>query len=143
MPITIAALFMTIISLAAAARCNAGETPDITGAELYKEFCATCHGLGAHGDGPVAHRLRRRVPDLTLIAQRNGGVFPSQAVHRRIDGRSMPKEHGTAEMPVWGWEFYGYEGEDAARRRRVADLIDRLVEYLQSIQASEPKVARR
>jgi len=46
----------------------------------------------------------------------------------------MPRVHGTIEMPVWGWEFYGYEGEDAGRRRRVAELIDRMVEYLQSIQ---------
>jgi hypothetical protein len=61
-----------------------------------------------------------------------------EAIHHyamgEIDGRSMPRAHGTIEMPVWGWEFYGYEGEDAARRRRVAELIDRMVEYLQSIQ---------
>jgi hypothetical protein len=37
-------------------------------------------------------------------------------------------------MPVWGWEFYGYEGEDATRRRRVGELIDQLVDYLGSIQ---------
>jgi hypothetical protein len=37
-------------------------------------------------------------------------------------------------MPVWGWEFYGYEGEDATRRQRVAEFIDQLVGYLQSIQ---------
>lgn len=139
MPITVTALFVTIFSLAAAARCDADEALGITGAELYREFCATCHGLSGHGDGPMAFRLKRRVPDLTLIAQYHGGMFPAEAVHQKIDGRSMPKEHGTSEMPVWGWEFYGYEGEDAERRRHVANLIDRLVEYLQSIQASEPK----
>ncbi len=116
------------------ASCEAGEAPEMTGADLYKEFCATCHGVSGHGDGPVALSLKRRVPDLTLIAKRNGGEFPAELVHRMIDGRSMPRSHGTSDMPVWGWEFYGYEGEDAARRQRVAEFIDRLVEYLRSIQ---------
>lgn len=128
-------ILAALAAFAAAGRSAAGEAPDMTGAELFKEFCATCHGLGAHGDGPVALSLKRRVPDLTRIAERHGGEFPAEAVRRMIDGRSMPRAHGTIEMPVWGWEFYGYEGEDAARRQRVAELIDRLVEYLESIQA--------
>ncbi len=118
-----------------AATCEAGEAPDMTGRELYREFCATCHGVSGHGDGPVALSLKRRVPDLTLIAKRNGGQFPAETVRQSIDGRSMPRTHGTSEMPVWGWEFYGYEGEDTTRRRRVAELIDRLNEYLSSIQS--------
>jgi hypothetical protein len=39
-------------------------------------------------------------------------------------------------MPVWGWDFYAIDREDPARRARVATLIDRLVEYLRSIQDS-------
>jgi mono/diheme cytochrome c family protein len=113
---------------------EAGEPADTSGAQLYKEFCATCHGVSGHGNGPVALSLKQRVPDLTLLAKRWGGAFPAEEVHRMIDGRSMPRAHGTTEMPIWGWEFYGYEGEDAARRRHVAELIDRLVEYLGSIQ---------
>ena len=104
--------------------CRAGEAPEMSGAQLYREFCATCHGLLAHGDGPVALSLKKKVPDLTLIARRNNGVFPAKEIHRFIDGRSMPRAHGSSDMPVWGWEFYGYEGEDAARRQRVAELID-------------------
>lgn len=126
---------ITFVALIAAASCKAGEAPDMTGGELYKEFCATCHGVSGHGDGPVAHSLKRRVPNLTLIAKRHRGVFPAEAVHQRIDGGSMPREHGTSEMPICGWQFYGYAGEDAERRRRVGELIDRLVEYLQSIQS--------
>jgi len=128
-------VYFAIVALTPAASCEAAEAPDMSGAELYKEFCATCHGVSGHGDGPVALSLKRGVPDLTLIAKRNGGEFPTETVHQMVDGRSMPRAHGTIEMPVWGWEFYGYEGEDATRRRRVAELIDRLVEYLQSIQS--------
>jgi mono/diheme cytochrome c family protein len=112
----------------------AAEAPDMSGAELYKSFCAPCHGVEGHGDGPVAPSLKRRPADLTLLARRTGGVFSPEAVHRMIDGRSMPRAHGSSDMPVWGWELYGYEGEDATRRQRVAEFIDQLVGYLQSIQ---------
>ncbi|MGO9512797.1 MAG: c-type cytochrome [Steroidobacteraceae bacterium] len=115
--------------------CGAGRAADMPGAELYREFCAACHGLAGHGDGPVAPSLRQKVPDLTLLARRRGGTFPAEEIHQIIDGRSTPRAHGSAEMPVWGWEFYGFEGEDATRRRRAAELIDQLVEYLHSIQA--------
>jgi mono/diheme cytochrome c family protein len=125
-------LFSLMLICAASGRAD--EAPAMSGAQLYQEFCATCHGVDAHGNGPVALSLKARVPDLTLIAQRRGGVFPAEWVHQMIDGRSMPRAHGTSDMPVWGWEFYGYEGEDAARRQRVAELIDQLVAYLQSIQ---------
>ena len=129
------------LALMSVTLCRAAEAPNTSGAQLYREFCATCHGVNAHGDGPVAPSLKRKVPDLTLIAQRRGGTFPSEGIHRIIDGRSTPRAHGSAEMPVWGWEFYGFEGEDATRRRHVAELIDQLVEYLRSIQAPAP--ARR
>jgi mono/diheme cytochrome c family protein len=127
--------FILIASLLFTAIGNAGEAPAMPGAELYHEFCASCHGLRGHGDGPVAPSLRHKVPDLTELAKRRGGVFPAEEIHRIIDGRSMSRAHGSAEMPVWGWEFYGYEGEDATRRRRAAELIDQIVDYLHSIQA--------
>jgi len=112
-----------------------------SGEELFQEFCATCHGRGAHGDGPMATSLRRRVPDLTLLAAREGGVFPDELVHQMIDGRRMPRAHGTSDMPVWGWEFYRFEGEDATRRHRVAELIDQLVAYLRSIQRAPARTS--
>jgi len=126
--------YLGILALMCAASCEAGVAPEMSGAELYKEFCATCHGVSGHGDGPVALSLKQRVPDLTLLAKRRGGAFPAEEVHRTIDGRSMPRAHGTTEMPIWGWEFYRYDGEDATRRRRAAELIDQLVQYLGSIQ---------
>jgi hypothetical protein len=90
-----------------------------------------CQGAG---QWPGRVKLEAKVPDLTLIAKRRGGRFPAEEVHRIVDGRSIPRAHGSAEMPVWGWEFYGFAGEDATRRRSVAELIDQLVGYLQSIQ---------
>jgi Cytochrome C oxidase, cbb3-type, subunit III len=118
----------------AATTCVAHEVPDMSGSELYRIFCASCHGPHAHGDGPVAATLKPKVPDLTRISARNGGAFPTDRVREIIDGQSAPRAHGSRAMPVWGWDFYAVTGEDPPRRKHVAELINRLVEYLQSIQ---------
>ena len=114
---------------------RADEAPDMSGAELYRVFCASCHGVEARGDGPVASTLAPTVPDLTRIAKRNGGTFPTERVRATINGQAIPRAHGTRAMPVWGWDFYAINREDPARRKRVNELIGRLVDYLASIQA--------
>ena len=63
--------------------------PGRSGAQLFRTHCATCHGSNAHGDGPLARRLRRAPPDLTSYTERNNGVFPSERVYRIIDGRDV------------------------------------------------------
>jgi mono/diheme cytochrome c family protein len=131
-------MWIALIAMGASAVCRADEAADSSGPALFREFCATCHGVDGRGGGPAALDLSQQPPDLRLIAARHGGVFPDTTVRRLIDGRTVTQGHGTREMPVWGWEFYGYEGEDATRRRAVAELIDRLVDYLRSIQISCP-----
>jgi mono/diheme cytochrome c family protein len=104
------------------------------GVRLYQVFCSSCHGLTAHGDGPVQPLLRSGVPDLTRISERRGGTFPREEIREIIDGRTAFLAHGTARMPVWGFEFYDGTGTPAGARKRADETIDRLVEYLQSIQ---------
>lgn len=113
---------------------HADEAPDMSGAELYQVFCASCHGTQARGDGPVASTLNVRVPDLTRIAAENGGTFPTQRIRETIDGQNLPRVHGTRAMPVWGWDFYAIDRPDPIRRERANELIGKLVEYLGSIQ---------
>ena len=127
-------LALAATAIIAASPCGADEAPDMSGSELYRVFCASCHGSQARGDGPVAATLKPVVPDLTRIAARSGGTFPAERVRATIDGQSVPRSHGTRAMPVWGWDFYAINREDPARRQRAAELIDRLVEYLRSIQ---------
>ena len=127
-------LALMVVAVIAVTPCIADEAPDMSGSELYRVFCASCHGPQAHGDGPVAATLKPAVPDLTRIAARNGGAFPAERVRAIIDGQSVPRAHGTRAMTVWGWDFYAMDRADPARRERVAELIDRLVEYLRSIQ---------
>lgn len=109
--------------------------PAGTGGQLYLSLCSSCHGTAAHGDGPIAPLIKNGVPDLTLLAQRNGGEFPADGVRRTIDGRFERSAHGARDMPVWGWRLYdGTTFDDPAARGRTDALIDQLVSYLQSLQ---------
>jgi mono/diheme cytochrome c family protein len=113
------------------------EVTQMSGLEMYETFCASCHGVGGEGDGPVAPLIKVHVPDLTRISQRYGGEFPTEDVRWTIDGRFDRRAHGPRDMPVWGWQFYrGETLKDPEERARVDALIDRLVVYLRSIQKS-------
>ena len=100
-----------------------------TGAATFGTYCASCHGAGARGDGPMASVMTTKPADLTQIAQRNGGTFPTDRVAQIIDGRRAVKGHGRGEMPVWG-DAFG-KTSDAIP---VAEKIRRLVGYLETIQ---------
>jgi mono/diheme cytochrome c family protein len=95
----------------------------------YEATCAACHGQNGKGDGPVSVELRTKPSDLTLIAERNGGVFPADVLYRIIDGRKTIRAHGTFEMPVWGPVFLRATSEDDVRNRILA-----IVAYLKSLQ---------
>jgi nucleotide-binding universal stress UspA family protein/mono/diheme cytochrome c family protein len=103
-----------------------------TGAEVFRMYCASCHGATAHGDGPLASAMTKKPADLTEIAKRNGGQFPSEMVFKTIDGRQPLRGHGGPDMPVWGDVFT--RSRDAGDAERVKAVIQSLVEYLDSIQ---------
>ena len=103
----------------------------LQGPDLYKAYCAVCHGSDAKGNGPLAKWLRTAPADLTRIASRNGGSFPLARVRRVISGaESMSAGHGTREMPVWGPIFSQVDRDQDLGRVR----IDNLARYLESLQ---------
>jgi mono/diheme cytochrome c family protein len=111
------------------------DTQQLSGAEMYERLCSSCHGATAHGDGPVASLIKIGVPDLTRLAHRDGGEFPTEDVRRAIDGRWNRPAHGARDMPVWGWQLYDLSSQNDAQERAVVDaMIDRLVNYLRGIQ---------
>lgn len=126
---------IAFVLLAGFDTASATEVVDWTGQENFERLCAACHGVSGRGDGPVAAEIVKKVPDLTLIAQRNDGQFPRQIIKNVIDGRWRIDAHGTQQMPVWGYEFYISEGADAFSEVRVSKILDELVDYLESIQA--------
>ena len=111
------------------------------GRREYASSCAVCHGAEAKGDGPLRPFLVKRPTDLTTLAKRNGGTFPTREVMEMIDGRSAPKigSHGTREMPVWGRVYLEQAEEDQARtklhpERTVSARIVALIDYLGQLQ---------
>jgi mono/diheme cytochrome c family protein len=106
----------------------------LVGHDLFKFYCATCHGRDGRGAGPVAQSLKIPPPDLTRLARRNSGTFPRTRVEQFItSGEVMTPAHGTAEMPVWGPVFLGLDPSDVRARTRITNLVD----YIASIQVKE------
>jgi len=106
------------------------------GGALYQELCAVCHGESARGDGPAAPALKNTVPDLTMLAAKNGGEFPFQKVQETITGQNRVIEHGTVSMPIWGRAFEAVR-PDWTRTQREAfaeQRIYNITEYLSTIQ---------
>ena len=125
-----------------AAQFDAVTLEDYSGEELFNRFCASCHGAEARGDGPVSRSLNVAVPDLTTIAARYG-EFPSMLIRDVIDGRGVDlRAHGTRTMPVWGYEFWIEEGGDVNAQRAVRNAINRLVEYVESVQSEGTERSR-
>jgi mono/diheme cytochrome c family protein len=102
-----------------------------TGSQLFRTYCASCHGSDARGSGPLADQMRRVPPDLTMFAMRNGGLFPSERVRHIVDGRDVAS-HGDRAMPVWGDAFRRTRG--GLSEGQVKERIDAIVNYLERIQ---------
>jgi len=120
-----------VLSCSTTALAGQGATAP-TGSGLFVNHCVSCHGPQAKGNGPMVSVLQIKPADLTTIAKRNGGKFPTDVVFQTIDGRKPVRGHGGQGMPVWGDTFQRVEGgatPDVARAR-----IDALVRYLESIQ---------
>src|SRR5262249_13770003 len=107
-------------------------TSPSSGVEMYKAYCAVCHGTDGKGNGPAASALKVPPTDLTALTKNNGGKFPDMKVVSSIRGEASVSAHGTKEMPVWGHLFWsmshGHEGEV---QQRVANVS----KYIESLQA--------
>jgi mono/diheme cytochrome c family protein len=100
-----------------------------SGAELYKQHCAVCHGNDLKGTGPAPYPFRAP-PDLTTLARRHGGKFPGAYVSNVLRNGVVMPSHGPAEMPIWGADFtVAGLGET-----QVALRITNLTNYIKSLQ---------
>lgn len=102
----------------------------LDGAKIFRNYCATCHGVKGNGDGPVASALKTKVPPLTTLTQRNGGTFPAARVRSVIAGDKVLTSHGSREMPIWGPIFHQIDNDQDLGYVRLQNVTD----YLNTLQ---------
>jgi mono/diheme cytochrome c family protein len=97
-------LLLASAALTLSAGAFAQGPPFDLGKAEYESSCGSCHGVSGKGDGGMRTYLLKAPSDLTTLAKRNGGAFPTQLVWEMIDGRTIDDigPHGSREMPVWG-----------------------------------------
>ena len=130
-------IFSAVITLAISAAAPSFAGNSSMGETLFLKHCATCHGVEAMGDGPMAGVLMIKPPNLTELTRKYEG-FPTDRVVRRIDGREAIVSHGSP-MPVYGDFFEGLkssvvmdDGEKLSTSKPIADLIA----YLEGVQVN-------
>ena len=112
-------------------RVPATYTNPASGKEMFKSYCASCHGEDAKGSGPAAPALKTPPADLTALAAKNGGKYPEEHVATVIQGDALMPAHGAKDMPVWGPVFLslGQHSQAEAHLR-----IRNLVKYVGTLQ---------
>lgn len=112
--------------------------PEVVGRSIYNDNCTSCHGKTGRGDGPLAGQLDRPVPDLTIIARENAGVFPMAEVLETIDGYTRRVRYGRTIMPEFGIALQAgplvkFDSGDGIPTPTPSRMIA-IAEYLRSIQ---------
>jgi len=102
-----------------------------SGDQIYKQYCAACHGTDARGHGPLAALLKTMPPDLTTLSKRHAGKFPYDYVASVIEFGSGVSAHGSSDMPTWGPIFRYF---DKRNEKVVQQRIKNLCDYLASLQ---------
>ena len=124
-----------LIALLFLAACVPGakESPDA--AQDYADYCAACHGTTGKGDGIAAAGLSKKPADLTQLAARNGGEFPTTRVMAQIWGYAKAKGRGVMPdfAPMMTGDLVPYDGGDGIQTPTPERLVA-LAEYLKTLQ---------
>lgn len=104
----------------------------VSGKQMFFDYCASCHGLSGKGDGPAAPALKTPAADLTQLAKKNNGKFPSDHVMTVLRMGSPSASHGNTDMPVWGPLF---KSLNPSAPELVNQRIRNLTRYIESLQA--------
>lgn len=101
-----------------------------SGAQMYKDYCAACHGTEGRGDGPAVEFLKVAPPDLRTMAQRNSGKYPGDRVATTLRFGTGTRAHGTSDMPIWGPVFRSQDADKNVSEPRMHNLNA----YIESLQ---------
>ena len=105
-------------------------TNPVSGEDMFRSYCAACHGADGKGTGPAASALKKAPSDLTLLNRNHDGKFPGLLVQRTIKGDAETAAHGSREMPMWGDIFRSVSPGQSVVELRVRSLTD----YIQGMQ---------
>jgi hypothetical protein len=133
--VSFAALLVAAFTVVASGQKTGPNMPPLViesmyGPDLYRLYCATCHGRDGKGHGPASAALKVQPSDLTVLARRQNGVFPEFEVETIIRGGTAVTAHGSDEMPVWGPIFHALDPSDARVKMRIANLVS----FIEAIQ---------
>ncbi len=106
-------------------------TVSIAGKDLFRQYCAVCHGTDGKGAGPAAAAMKTPPTDLTQISRKNGGKFPEDRILRMLRGEETVTAHGSQDMPVWGNIFNNTTSNPEMAQTRLHSLL----QYLEDVQA--------
>jgi mono/diheme cytochrome c family protein len=98
-----------------------------SGKDMFKQYCAACHGIDAKGHGPARAALKVPAADLTQLTKRHGqdGQFPYEYVSNVLRFGPGVAAHGSSDMPTWGGIFqYMDNYNQAVVRKRIKNLCD-------------------
>jgi mono/diheme cytochrome c family protein len=139
--LTLAVIFMAVSAFAVAQDASTQAPPVVkhvpitnapadSGQAMFKSYCAVCHGIDSKGNGPAAPAMKTPPADLTTLAQKNGGKYPSAHIATIIREGGLTS-HGNQEMPVWGPSFSSISpGQKGVVQLRVYNLV----KYIEEIQ---------
>ncbi|HEY2013389.1 MAG TPA: cytochrome c [Bryobacteraceae bacterium] len=100
-----------------------------SGQEMFKAYCASCHGASGKGDGPAAAALKNAPPDLTRLARNHDGKFPFGYVEDKLKDVNE-SAHGSKQMPVWGPLLWSVSYNATEMQLRITNLVS----YIGTIQ---------
>jgi mono/diheme cytochrome c family protein len=130
-------LFFTTLHFPVAGRAQSKKSSRVppanrdSGEQLYKRYCAVCHGNDLKGNGPISPEYENPPADLTTLAQRHKNEFPDAYVEKVLRNGLNKPAHGNTEMPVWGPVFASTKGGDP---QIVTTRILNLTKYIKIFQ---------
>jgi mono/diheme cytochrome c family protein len=104
------------------------------GEQMYKQYCAACHGPEGKGDGPAVHFLKTPPPDITTLKLRNHGKYPAGTVKCALLNSDVSHAQATLDMPDWGSLFW-------SQNQGLAPLmVYNLTSYVESLQRNPQSI---
>jgi mono/diheme cytochrome c family protein len=108
------------------------QTNAASGKEMFVQYCTACHGTDGKGNGPAAPAMKVSPADLTQLAKKNGGKYPSNQVAAVLKFGNGAGPHGSKDMPVWGPVFQSLDKyHEGVVQQRVANIVG----HIETLQA--------